>query len=51
MRLNVSQQSCYEKFYKECVEDEMKLRAKEDAENPAAKRRMIETLKRMRQQG
>merc|ERR1719264_784121 len=28
----------------------MRLRSKEDAEDPAVKRRMIETLKRMRQQ-
>ena len=44
-------EGCYEQFYKECVADEMRLRSKEDAEDPAVKRRMIETLKRMRQQG
>lgn len=43
-------EGCYEQFYKECVADEMRLRSKEDAEDPAVKRRMIETLKRMRQQ-
>ena len=45
-------EGCYEQFYRECVRDEMALRSKEDAEgDPAVKRRMIETLKRMRQQG
>ena len=44
-------EGCYEEFYRECVRDEMALRSKEDADDPAAKKRMIETLKRMRQQG
>ena len=39
------------RLYRESVRDEMALRSKEDADDPAAKRRMIETLQRMRQQG
>ncbi len=43
---------CSELFYKECVEDEMKLRSKEDAAagDPAARRRMVETLRRLHEQ-
>ena len=47
-------EGCYEEFYRECVRDEMALRSKEDAAegDPAgARRRMVETLRRMHQQG
>jgi hypothetical protein len=43
-------QSCSEQFYKESVEAELVLRSKEDADNPVAKKKMIETLKRLHQQ-
>ena len=48
-------EGCSEEFYRECVRDEMALRSKEDAAeggDPAgARRRMVETLRRMHQQG